>query len=390
MVRSESFQRADPRLVRALQGARARVEVRALDRLVGAHDASHCVLTPEAIAVAADASEVAGLFAASRASAFPVTFRSGGTSLSGQAGTSGVLIDTRRQFRHIEVLDDGVRVRVQSGAGGARREPASATARTQAWARSRVGDSLHDRRGGREQLQRDVARHACQHLPDPRFPGPGAARRDGDRHGRTRRRSPATRPRARHPRASGAAPRPGAFEPGLGGHTSPVACDQDHHELRAQLVPTPRRPGEDPRASDRRFRVHARLRGRGDLADDSRAAGRGHEAVAVRGHRGRDRVTARPDRGWIRDLDVRDRAALLVELQEPDDRTLTRRRAEAERMSKRLPLRSPMLLTTDPTARAHLWKIRKGLFTAVARRARPRCSRTSPSRWTASMRPARH
>lgn len=45
-----------------------------------------------------------------------MTFRSGGTSLSGQAQTDGVLIDTRRGFRGVEVLDSGRRVRCQPGA----------------------------------------------------------------------------------------------------------------------------------------------------------------------------------------------------------------------------------------------------------------------------------
>ena len=44
-----------------------------------------------------------------------LTFRSGGTSLSGQAGTEGVLADVRRHFGAIEILDDGARVRVQPG-----------------------------------------------------------------------------------------------------------------------------------------------------------------------------------------------------------------------------------------------------------------------------------
>lgn len=46
----------------------------------------------------------------------PVSFRSGGTSLSGQASTEALLLDTRRNFRAIEILDDGQRVRVQPGA----------------------------------------------------------------------------------------------------------------------------------------------------------------------------------------------------------------------------------------------------------------------------------
>ena len=45
----------------------------------------------------------------------PLTFRSGGTSLSGQALSDSVLVDTRAGFTGVEVLDDGRRVRVQPG-----------------------------------------------------------------------------------------------------------------------------------------------------------------------------------------------------------------------------------------------------------------------------------
>src|SRR5690606_9259490 len=46
----------------------------------------------------------------------PVTLRSGGTSLAGQASGDGLMIDVRRNFRGITVLDKGARVRVQPGA----------------------------------------------------------------------------------------------------------------------------------------------------------------------------------------------------------------------------------------------------------------------------------
>ncbi|MCW0215294.1 MAG: FAD-binding oxidoreductase [Pseudonocardia sp.] len=94
----------------------AGVRTRATDRLAHAHDASHFALTPRAVVSAADAAEVGRLFRASAAAGVPLTFRSGGTSLSGQAGTDGILVDTRRHFRGIEVLDDGARVRVGPGA----------------------------------------------------------------------------------------------------------------------------------------------------------------------------------------------------------------------------------------------------------------------------------
>ncbi|MCU1477827.1 MAG: linked oxidase domain protein [Subtercola sp.] len=89
---------------------------RAIDRHANAHDASHFLLVPEAVVVASDAAEVGRLLRASGASGIPLTFRSGGTSLSGQGVTDSVLVDVRRNFRSIEVQNDGARVRVQPGA----------------------------------------------------------------------------------------------------------------------------------------------------------------------------------------------------------------------------------------------------------------------------------
>lgn len=81
-----------------------------------AHDASHYLLVPEAVVTARDGLHVAALLRATAAMGIGLTFRSGGTSLSGQASTSGLLVDTRRNFRQVEVLDEGHRVRVQPGA----------------------------------------------------------------------------------------------------------------------------------------------------------------------------------------------------------------------------------------------------------------------------------
>ena len=93
-----------------------RVLTRALDRYAMANDASHFLLVPEAVVVAKDSGEVARLLSALAAQGVPLTFRSGGTSLSGQGLSDSILIDVRRNFRRIEVLDDGARVRVQPGA----------------------------------------------------------------------------------------------------------------------------------------------------------------------------------------------------------------------------------------------------------------------------------
>ncbi len=94
----------------------ADVRARAIDRLGMAHDASHYLLTPSAVLAPRDAQQVATLLRLAAAHGVPVTFRSGGTSLSGQAVTGELLVDTRRHFRDVQVLDGGRRVRVQPGA----------------------------------------------------------------------------------------------------------------------------------------------------------------------------------------------------------------------------------------------------------------------------------
>ncbi|MFF0700017.1 FAD-binding and (Fe-S)-binding domain-containing protein [Streptomyces tendae] len=103
-------------LTRLESAAPGAVTGRATDRLAFAHDASHYLLVPQAVVTPRDAAQVAALLRAAAAHDLALTFRSGGTSLSGQATNDGVLVDTRRNFRGIEVLDDGARVRVQPGA----------------------------------------------------------------------------------------------------------------------------------------------------------------------------------------------------------------------------------------------------------------------------------
>ncbi len=110
---------ADPVLLDELQRALPRpgqLRTRAVDRLALGHDASHYFLTPTAVVTPRDAADVGRLFEVAATHGMPLTFRSGGTSLSGQAGTDGILVDTRKHFRDIEILDDGARVRVGPGA----------------------------------------------------------------------------------------------------------------------------------------------------------------------------------------------------------------------------------------------------------------------------------
>ena len=106
-------------LLRALTAALGRkdaVTTRAFDRVVSAVDASHYLLTPDAVVVPQDIPEIAQLFRYAISSGRAMTFRSGGTSLSGQASTDNILVDTRAHFRRIQIDADGAIARVQPGA----------------------------------------------------------------------------------------------------------------------------------------------------------------------------------------------------------------------------------------------------------------------------------
>ncbi|GGL98955.1 oxidoreductase [Nakamurella endophytica] len=103
------------RLRTALGDSSCRVTGRSLDLLARAHDASHYLLHPQAVAVPQDTVQVADVLRACSALGVPLTFRGGGTSLSGQALSDSVLVDARTGFQRLEVLDDGARLRVQPG-----------------------------------------------------------------------------------------------------------------------------------------------------------------------------------------------------------------------------------------------------------------------------------
>jgi len=92
------------------------ISTEAIDRYRLSSDASHFHLIPQGVAVARSAEMISTLFDVASKSQTSVTFRSGGTSLSGQAVSDAILVDTRRYFRSIEVLDGGTRVRVEPGA----------------------------------------------------------------------------------------------------------------------------------------------------------------------------------------------------------------------------------------------------------------------------------
>ncbi len=87
-------------------------------RYAFANDAGPYLLIPQAVMQPRTESEVQAIFRASQKQRIPISFRAGGTSLSGQSVTDGWLVDIGRHWRRIEPLDKGGRVRVQGGAIG--------------------------------------------------------------------------------------------------------------------------------------------------------------------------------------------------------------------------------------------------------------------------------
>jgi D-lactate dehydrogenase len=96
-----------------------RVLTRPIDLAAFASDASVYRMVPAAVVRPAEVVHVQGLFGLARRHGVPLAFRAAGTSLSGQAVTDGILADLSRDWRGVDVLDGGRRVRVQPGVVGA-------------------------------------------------------------------------------------------------------------------------------------------------------------------------------------------------------------------------------------------------------------------------------
>lgn len=95
-----------------------RILLRPIDLIAYASDASFYRLIPKAVIHAANEHEVALLFEFSHEYRIPLTFRAAGTSLSGQSISDGLLVEVARNFRGIEVLETGQKIRVQPGVIG--------------------------------------------------------------------------------------------------------------------------------------------------------------------------------------------------------------------------------------------------------------------------------
>jgi D-lactate dehydrogenase len=96
-----------------------RVLYRPVDRLAHSVDASIYRLVPEAVVRPRDLAEVREILAYARRNRRHLTFRAAGTSLSGQAVTDDLLVEIAPFWRGLRVLDGGRRVWVQPGVVGA-------------------------------------------------------------------------------------------------------------------------------------------------------------------------------------------------------------------------------------------------------------------------------
>jgi D-lactate dehydrogenase len=96
----------------------SRILARPIERIAFASDASLYRLIPRVVVQPVSSQEVRRLFAYSREKKIPLTFRAGGTSLSGQAISDGILVDVGRFWRSATVERNGRWLRVQPGVIG--------------------------------------------------------------------------------------------------------------------------------------------------------------------------------------------------------------------------------------------------------------------------------
>ena len=380
----------DAALITALESSGAGVGVRDSDRLAAAHDASHYLLTPRAVVTPATAEEVSAVLATARQHRVATTFRSGGTSLSGQAGTSGVLVDVRRNFRTVSVLDGGERVRTGPGMtvravnnrllrNGRKLgpDPASEIACTIGGV---IANNSSGMACGTEHNSYRTLESAVLVLPSGTVVD--TSRTDADE--RLQRAEPqlhqgllALRDRVRGNDDSIARIEALFSIKNTMGYAVNAFLDFDRAvDILAHLV-----VGSEgtlafvAEATFRTVPVNPHAATALLVFDDLAAATSALPELVAAGFATIELLDATSLRVAQRDpavpavigeLPVVDHAALLVEHQQPTAEALHDQLRRTTDLLARLPLSRPAELTTDAAARAGLWHIRKGLFTMVA------------------------
>ncbi|WP_461452382.1 FAD-binding and (Fe-S)-binding domain-containing protein [Mucilaginibacter sp.] len=97
----------------------SRIKTRLIDLVSYAADAGFYRLVPKAVVQPLDEDEIVALFKFSAENSIPLVFRTGGTSLSGQSITDGILVELSQFWDKVVIEDDGALVRVQPGVTGA-------------------------------------------------------------------------------------------------------------------------------------------------------------------------------------------------------------------------------------------------------------------------------
>src|SRR3989339_1445214 len=95
-----------------------RIKCRLIDLVAYASDAGFYYLRPKAVVQPVSEKEIISLLEFSHQNKIPMTFRTGGTSLSGQSITDGILVDLSQYWNQLLIEDNGGLVRVQPGITG--------------------------------------------------------------------------------------------------------------------------------------------------------------------------------------------------------------------------------------------------------------------------------
>ncbi|AYY12025.1 FAD-binding oxidoreductase [Actinobacteria bacterium YIM 96077] len=375
--------------LRTLAGGDA-VRTSATDTAAMAHDASHYLLHPQAVYTARDAAEVADALRIARRHRLPVTFRSAGTSLSGQASTAGLLVDTRRHFSAMEVLDDGGRVRLQPGltlrqvnarlAAYGRRlgpDPASETACT-------IGGVVANNSSGMSCGTRDTAYRTIESMVLVLPSGTVLDTGDADAEAQLRAYEPELHAgliRLRDRIRSSSALRQTiehqfSMKNTMGYGLNAFLDVTDPVDILTRLVVgsegtlgfvaevTMRTVPVLPHAATTLLVFDSLPRATDALESLVASGARAIELLDASSLRVAQNDPGAPDA--ITGIDVAEHTALLVEYQAGSIGELDEITGSARRALDGLRLDAPAALPRDAAARAQLWRVRKGLYTAVA------------------------
>ena len=89
-----------------------------MERFAHGTDASFYRLIPKVVIKARNERDIQQILSLSNKAKFPVTFRTAGTSLSGQAVTDSVLVKLGHYWNHHKILEDGLKIKLQPGVIG--------------------------------------------------------------------------------------------------------------------------------------------------------------------------------------------------------------------------------------------------------------------------------